>query len=168
MSQLLNKNWGIVSDIKTLIEQSKQQVLVVVNATITMLYWQVGNRINTEVLKDQRAEYGKQILHTLSTQLTSDYGVGWSEKHLRHCLRFAEIFLDEQIVSALRRQLSWTHIKSIIYLEDELKRMFYIEMCKIEKWSTRTLQERINSMLYERTAISKLPEETIKGIECYE
>jgi len=81
---------------------------------------------------------------------------------LRHCLRFAEIFPDEAIVSALRRQLSWTHIRTLMYIDDELKRSFYIEICKREKWSTRALHERINSMLYERTAISKKPEETIK------
>lgn len=163
MKNEFNKNTEIVADIKALIEQSKQQVSIAVNATLTMLYWQVGNRINTEVLKDNRAEYGKQIVNTLSAQLTAVYGLGWSEKQLRHCLRFAETIKDEQIVSALRRQLSWTHIKSVIYIEDEVKRLFYFEMCKIENWSTRTLQERINSMLYERTAISKKPEKTIKN-----
>lgn len=153
---------SLVSEVKSLIEQSRQQVSVAVNATITLLYWSIGKKINEEILKDQRAEYGKQIVRSLSAQLTKDYGNGWSEKHLRHCLRFAETIADEQIVSALRRQLSWTHIKSIIYIDEELKRLFYIEMCKIENWSTRTLQERINSMLYERTTISKKPEETIK------
>ena len=162
MSNSLDKNNLFVHEIKTLIEENKQQVSVAVNATMTMLYWQIGNRINTEILKDQRAEYGKQIVVSLARQLELKYGSGWSEKQLRHCLRFAETFTDELIVSALRRQLSWTHIKSIIYIEEELKRMFYIEMCKIEKWSTRTLQDKINSMLYERTAISKKPEETIK------
>jgi predicted nuclease of restriction endonuclease-like (RecB) superfamily len=128
-----------------------------------MLYWQIGRRINQEVLKEQRAEYGRQIVVSLARQLETEYGKGWSEKQLRHCLRFAETFPDEEIVSALRRQLSWTHIKTLIYIDDELKRSFYIEMCKLEKWGTRILQERVNSMLYERTAISKKPEETIKN-----
>ncbi len=163
MKQKPIKNIAIVGDIKALIEQSKQQISIAVNATITQLYWQIGKRINTEILKDERAEYGKEIVKTLSAQLTIDYGQGWGEKHLRHCLRFAETIKDEDIVSALRRQLSWTHIKSIIYLEDELKRAFYFEMCKIEKWSTRTLQERINSMLFERTAISKKPKKTLEN-----
>lgn len=95
---------GLVSEIKTLIEQSKQQVAVTVNATITTLYWQIGKRINTEILKDQRAEYGKQMVNALSTQLIAEYGNGWSEKQLRHCLRFAETMPEEQIVSAVRRQ----------------------------------------------------------------
>lgn len=161
--QNLTVKKGLVDDIKSLIEESKQQVSVAVNSTITTLYWQIGKRINDDLLKDNRGEYGKRVLSNLSKSLSDSYGNGWSEKHLRHCLRFAETIQDDDIFSALRRQLSWTHIKSVIYLDNELKRMFYIEMCKIEKWSTRTLQERINSMLYERTAISKKPEDTIKN-----
>jgi predicted nuclease of restriction endonuclease-like (RecB) superfamily len=99
---------------------------------------------------------------TLSQQLTQTYGKGWSEKQLRHCLHFAETFPDEQIVSALRRQLNWTHIKTLMYFDDSLKRDFYIEMSCLEGWSSRQLQERINSMLFERTAISRKPEETIR------
>lgn len=154
---------SLVGEIKTLIEQSRRQVAVTVNATMTMLYWQIGRRINQEVLNEQRAEYGRQIVVSLAQQLVTEYGRGWSEKQLRHCLRFAETFPDEEIVSALRRQLSWTHIKTLIYIDDDLKRSFYIEMCKLEKWGTRILQERVNSMLYERTAISKKPEETIRN-----
>lgn len=86
----LENPMGLVSEIKLLIEKSKQEIAIAVNATITILYWQVGKRINDEILKDKRAEYGKQIVTTLSTQLTAEYGTGWSEKHLRHCLRFAE------------------------------------------------------------------------------
>lgn len=158
-----NKKTGIVADIKSLIEQSKQQVSVAVNATITMLYWQVGNRINKEILKDQRAEYGKEIVSTLSRQLELEYGSGWSKRHLHHCLRFAEIYPDINIVHTLCAQLSWSHLRLIASMENDLKRLFYTEMCKIEKWSVRTFQDKINSMLYERTAISKKPEETIKS-----
>lgn len=157
------KLMSIFEDIKEIVEQSRVRIAIYVNAEITSVYWKVGERIRIEILKEQRAEYGKKIIKQLSVQLTQTFGSGWSEKHLRHCLRFAETFPDEKIVSALWRQLSWSHIKSISYIEDELKRMFYIEMCKLEKWSTRTLQERINSVLYERTAISKKPEKTIKN-----
>lgn len=72
-------------------------------------------------------------------------------------IRFAEVFPDIQIVSALLRQLSWTHFRSIIYIDDPLTRDFYAEMCRIELWNTRTLQQRIDSMLFERTALSKKP-----------
>jgi predicted nuclease of restriction endonuclease-like (RecB) superfamily len=163
MSKEINPIPPITSDIKTLIEQSRQNVALAVNAEITLLYWKVGKRINDEVLGNERAEYGKQIVYALSIQLINDYGTGWSEKQLRHCMQFASVFMEEQIVSALRRQLSWTHIKAFIYMEDPLKRVFYIEMCKLEKWSSRQLQERIQSLLYERTAISKKPEFTIQN-----
>lgn len=153
----------LLDEIKQLIEQSRQKVAVEVNSTISILYWQVGKRINYEILQNKRAEYGKQIVQSLSYQLKGEYGKGWSEKHLRHCLRMAETIPDENIIFALSRELSWTHLRSIIYIDDELKRSFYIEMCRNEKWNTRVLQERINSMLYERTAISKKPELTIKN-----
>ena len=163
MSKALSSNPRFFSEIKSLIEQSRRQVAVTVNATMTMLYWEVGKRIREEVLHDQRAEYGRQIVESLAGQLTLEYGKGWGKRQLHHCLRFAEVLPDIQIVNALRTQLSWTHIRTVIAIDDELKRTFYIEMCRTEKWSTRLLQERINSMLYERTAISKKPEETIQN-----
>ncbi len=162
MSNEINKIQPITSDIKSLIEHSRQNAALAVNAEITLLYWKVGKRINDEILGNERAEYGKQIVQTLSAQLELEYGKGWGEKQLRHCMQFAAVFNDEQIIYALRRQLSWTHLRSIIYMEDPLKREFYIQMCKLEKWSSRQLQERIQSMLYERTAISKKPELTIQ------
>jgi predicted nuclease of restriction endonuclease-like (RecB) superfamily len=163
MSKEIEKIQPLVGDIKTLITESRQQVAVAVNSAMSMLYWNIGKRINDEVLQNQRAEYGKEIVVTLSRQLSSEFGKGWSEKQLRHCLRFAQVFTDFQIVSTLWRQLTWSHIKELIYFDDELKRMYYIEMCKMVKWSVRTFRERINSMLFERTAISKKPELTIQN-----
>jgi predicted nuclease of restriction endonuclease-like (RecB) superfamily len=159
----LNKNNDLIVEIKSMIEQSKQQVAASVNAAITLLYWQIGKRINEEILLNSRADYGKQIVHTLSEQLVVEFGKGWGEKHLRHCLRIAETFQNKEIIYAVSRELSWTHLRSIIYIDEPLKRTFYLEMCKLERWSTRVLQERINSMLYERTAISKKPELTIQN-----
>ena len=157
------ENTQLFGSIRQLIEESRQQVAVAVNATITALYWQVGKKINQEILQNNRAEYGKQIVAALSQQLTKEYGKGWGEKQLRHCMRFAEVFPDEQIVYTLCRQLSWSHLRLIMFLDDPLKREFYIEMCKLEKWSFRTFRDRVNSMLYERTAISKKPELTIQN-----
>lgn len=159
----MNKNKDLISEIKSLIEQSRQQVAATVNSAITLLYWHIGRRINEEILLHNRAEYGRQIVQSLSAQLVLEYGKGWGEKHLRHCLRIAETFQDNEIVYAVSRELSWTHIRSIIYIDNPLKRSFYLEMCKLERWSTRVLQERINSMLYERTAISKKPELTVQN-----
>lgn len=157
--QNINK---LFSEIKQLIEEAKQNVAVVVNATTTVLYWNIGERINTEILDKKRAQYGKEVVKTLSRNLTEEYGKGWSEKQLRHCLRIAETFPDKEIVYALSRQLSWTHFRTIMYLKDEIRREFYLEMARLENWSTRTLDEKIDSMLFERTAISKKPDELIK------
>ena len=107
------------------------------------------------ILQNKRAEYGKEIVATVSRQLVEKYGSGWNEKTLRHCLRSAKIFSEDTIVSAVQRQLGWTHLKTIMYLKDDLQRQFYTEMCILERWSTRKLHEKIDGMLYERTAISK-------------
>ncbi len=132
---------------------------------LTGLYWRIGKRLSKAVLGGERAAYGQQVIRRLAKVLTAQHGRGWSAKQLHHCLRFAEIFPDEEIVYALRRQLSWTHIRALIYLEDPLKRQFYLAMTTQERWSTRTLAERIDSQLYERTAISKNPDES--AIEQY-
>ena len=157
-----SNNSLLVSDVRQMIEETRSMVATAVNAGLTMLYWNIGKRIHEEILKGERAEYGEEIVSNLSQQLVREYGNGFSTKNLRHMIRFVEIFPDEQIVSALRRQLSWTHFKSLIYQDDPIKREFYAEMCRIERWSTRTLQERMDSMLYERTAISRKPEEVIR------
>jgi len=149
-------------DIGKYIEESKMRVAISVNSELVLLYWKIGNRIKKEILKDKRAEYGRKIIISLSEKLIDKFGRNWSEKQIRHCLRCAETFSKNRILSAVRRQLSWTHIKTIMYIDDEVKRDFYLEMSVIEKWSTRLLQNRINTMLFERTAISKKPEKTIK------
>jgi predicted nuclease of restriction endonuclease-like (RecB) superfamily len=156
-------NVPLVNEVKTLIEQSKQQLSITVNATMSMLYWQIGKRINEEIEGKDRTElYGKEIVATLWRQLSETYGSAFSEKNLRRMMQFAKAFPDIKIVVSLIRQLSWSHIKILIPFEDDVKRFFYIEICKLERWSVRTFQERINSLLYERTTISKKPEETIK------
>jgi hypothetical protein len=124
---------------------------------MTMLYWQIGCRIHRDILKEKRAEYGAEIVASLSRQLVAEYGSGFSEKNLRRMLQFAEIFPDEQIVVGLIRQLSWSHFIALIPLKDSLQREFYAEMCRIERWSVRTLRQKMDSMLYERTALSKKP-----------
>ena len=151
----------LYSDVKALIEQSRQCVAAAFDAEIALLYWNVGRRLKNDVLENGRAEYGERILDNLSERLTIEYGKGWSHKQLRHCIQLSSIFPDEEIFSALRRKLNWTSIKMIMYIDDPLKRDFYIEMCAMNHWSTRLLGERINSMLYERTAISKMPDEVI-------
>lgn len=161
MEKLSTENTALFNEIKQLIQEAKNNATVAVNAELTLLYWHVGNRIAKEVLQGERADYGKQIISSLSKQLSTHFGQGWSTKQLHHCLRFVEIFPDIEIVSAVRRQFSWTHLKTLIYINDNIKREFYMAMTLQERWSTRTLIERIDSQLFERTAISKKPEQTI-------
>jgi len=153
---------NLIVDIRRLIEETRSAVAVTVNAGLTALYWRIGKRIKEEILKGHRAEYGKRIVVSLSRQLVQEYGNSFSEKNLRRIIQFAEVFPDEQIVVSLIRHLSWTHLLALIPLKDPLQREFYAEMCRVERWSVRTLRKKIDSMLYERTAISKKPEELAK------
>lgn len=152
---------ALATDIRQLIAEARTAAASAVNATLTLLYWHVGLRIRKEVLGAKRAAYGDEIVGTLARHLTVEHGQGFSAKNLRHMLRFAEAFPDEAIVSALRRQLSWTHFRALIYFDEPQKRDFYAEMCRLEGWSTRTLQERIESQLFERTVLSRKPGELI-------
>lgn len=149
-------------EIKQLIEEGKQSVAQAVNIGLTATYWNVGKKINDDILRNKRADYGKQVIATLSQKLTEEYGNGFSAKNIRRMLQFSEFFPDYPIVASLMRQLSWTHFTIIIPLKSDLKRDFYTQMCRLENWSVRTLRKKIDSMLFERTAISKKPEELAK------
>lgn len=156
-----NKSPELLGDIKQLITTAKQRAAVAINSELTLLYWQVGQRISNEVLKGERADYGKEIVSELAKILTVQFGRGWSKRNLFQMLKFSEIFPEVEIVQALSAQLSWTHFVQLCSIDDELKRNFYITMATQERWSTRTLDERIGALLFERTAISKKPDETI-------
>ncbi len=153
----------ILQDIQSMINAARERVASRVNAEMTGLYWRVGKRIHDEVLRGERAQYGTQLLEELAKSLMAEYGRGWSEPHLRQCMRLAAAFESEQILYTVCTELSWSHIRSLMYVEDATKRDFYIEICKLERWSVRQLQERMKSMLFERTAISKKPEQTIQN-----
>jgi predicted nuclease of restriction endonuclease-like (RecB) superfamily len=141
-----------------MILDARQEVARTVDAGLVTLYWQIGQRVRRDILQLKRAQYGEGIVSALGRQLSAEFGRGFDEKSLRHMLRFVEAFSDERIVSALRRQLTWTHFKTLAYVEDDLKREFYAEMCRIERWNTRTLSDKIGSMLFERTTLSKRPD----------
>jgi len=151
----------LLGDIRQLIDAAKQRAAVAVNAEISLLYWQIGQRIHQSILQGERAEYGKQVIASLSKQLMQAYGKGWGARQLRYCLNFAEVFPDIEIVNTLCAQLSWSHIRQLMVMDNPLKRDFYIEMSRMEHWSVRQLRERIDAMLFERTALSKKPDATI-------
>jgi predicted nuclease of restriction endonuclease-like (RecB) superfamily len=151
----------LVEDISLLVASAKQRAAAAINNEITLLYWQVGNRIHQEVLGGERADYGKQVIATLATELTAQYGKGWSKRNLAQMVKFAEVFTDSKIVQALSAQLMWSHFVILCAIDNPIKRDFYTTMAIQERWSTRTLDERIGALLFERTAISKKPDETI-------
>jgi len=126
-----------------------------------LMYWNIGKTINDDILQNQRAEYGKEIVATLSQQLNEQYGKGYSYSALTRMMKFAKS-IDEKNIVTLSQQLSWSHFRELITLEDHLKIEFYAQMSIAQSWSVRTLRKRIDSMLYERTALSKKPDELIK------
>jgi predicted nuclease of restriction endonuclease-like (RecB) superfamily len=148
---------GLLADVREMILEARQTVARGVNAALVVLYWNIGQRILRDILKEKRAGYGEQIFHSLSGKLTSEFGRGFTKTNLFNMVRFAEAFPDSKIMHALSAQLSWTHLRRIVYLDDPLKRDFYAEMCRIEGWNTRTLNQKVQSMLFERTALSKKP-----------
>ena len=138
----------LYQDVCHLIENTRQRLAATVNAEACIMHWQIGKRIKEDVLYNKRADYGKQIVKNLAKKLTEKYGSGWSDRKLLHCIRAAYTFSEDEIVYAVRTQLTWTHLRSIMFIEDELIRSFYFEMCRLEHWDTRTLNKKIDSQLY--------------------
>lgn len=152
---------ALLGDIRALIEAARKRAASTVNSELTMLYWRIGQRIRSQVLDGRRGAYGKEVLPTLAVQLVKDYGGSFAEQNLRRMVQFAATFPDERILVSLIRELSWTHFIALMPLKDPLQRDYYAQMASAERWSVRTLRERIDSMLYERTALSQKPDETI-------
>ena len=152
----------LFTDVCSIIEGTRNRIATYLNTEVCMTNWYVGKRIKEDVLNNQRAEYGKQILKNLASRLSEKYGTGWGVGKLKHCVRSAYLFTEEEIGYAVRSQLTWTHLRSLMGVKDELARTFYMEMCRMEHWDTRTLDDKIDTQLYERTAISRRPEEVIK------
>ena len=159
MSNITNNS--LFEQIRNLIEQTKNNVAIAINSSLTMMYWNIGKLINDEILQNKRAEYGKEIVATVSQQLIKQYGKGYSYSALTRMMKFAKN-IDEKNIATVSHQLSWSHFKELIVLEDTLKIEFYAQMSIAQNWGVRTLRERIDSMLYERTALSKQPDELIK------
>lgn len=149
----------LLGDIRSLIETARSRVAAAVNSELVLLNWRIGHRIRQDILGKERAEYGKRIVGSLAEQLTAAYGRGFSRPNLHRMVRLAEVFPDERIVSTLSRQLGWSHFLEIIHLEDPLKRDFYAQMCRVERWSVRTLRSKVQGMLFERTGISRKPKD---------
>jgi predicted nuclease of restriction endonuclease-like (RecB) superfamily len=152
----------LLGDLRGFIDAARDQVARAVNAGLVLLYWGIGERICREILGERRAAYGEQIVATVSAQLTAEYGRGFTAKTLWRMIQFVETFPDHEIVAALSRQLGWSHFMELIPLSDPLKRDFYAERCRLERWSVRTLRDKVHRMFYERTAIARKPAEVAR------
>lgn len=158
----LNNN--LYSDICKLIDEARTFVANTANKSMTLLYWKIGERINTDLLDGKRAQYGKQIVSHLATQLQLNYGKrGFEERNIRRMIQFTVLFPDFQIVSQAATKLSWSHFIELLSLKEALKREFYLTMALSESWGRDTLRNKIEGMLYERTLISRKPNELIKS-----
>jgi len=152
----------LVKDISALIDEARNHIAREYNSTQALLSWMIGKRIDEEILKSERAEYGENVVILLANHLGLNYGKGYSRPNLFRMIKFFKAFPNREIVSTLSRQLSWSHFVLICAIDDELKRNFYAEMCRVQRWSVRALQKELNGMLYERIALSKKPEEVIQ------
>jgi predicted nuclease of restriction endonuclease-like (RecB) superfamily len=152
---------GLLADLRSLIQSARQRIAAVAYATQTLLCWHLGRRLLHENLQGGRAAYGKQILVTVSRELTDEYGRGFSYAEIARMIQFAQQFPDEGIVVTLSQQLSWSHIHALLPIKDPLAREFYAEMCRIERWDVRTLRKKIGGMLFQRTALSRKPEAVV-------
>jgi predicted nuclease of restriction endonuclease-like (RecB) superfamily len=152
---------GLLSDLRGLIQSARQRIASTAYSTQTLLCWHLGHRLLRETLHGSRAAYGKQILVTVSQQLTAEYGRGFSHPEITRMVQFAQLFPEENIVVTLSQQLSWSHFHALLPIKAALAREFYAEMCRIEGWNVRTLRQKIGGMLFERTALSKRPKAVV-------
>ncbi len=137
-----------------LIEKSKNEIIIQNNSVLTQLFWKVGQLINTNILENSRAHYGKQIVVSLSQQLVNQYGRNFEEKNLRRMLQFAEQFNDFENVVSLSRQLSWSHILVILPIKSFESKLFYIQQTSTNALTVRELRKLVSSKTFERTAIA--------------
>jgi predicted nuclease of restriction endonuclease-like (RecB) superfamily len=152
----------LLMDLREIITSGREAVARTVNSALVMIYWNIGQRIHQDILDGKRAEYGKEILPTLSAKLVPEFGNGFSVPNLSRMMKIAEWFSDPKILSTLSKELSWSHFVEIIPLKDSLQRDFYAEMSRIERWNVRQLRQKIGGMLFERTALSRKPEKLIE------
>ncbi len=120
----MNLSYNLISEIKTLIASAKESAIRSVDHYRTLMYWHIGERIfNEEQQGKDRADYGNYLIKYLSEQLQPEYGSGFSVRQLE---RYRQFYRTFPIASSLRTQLSWTHYKSLLSIDNEDKREYYI------------------------------------------
>jgi predicted nuclease of restriction endonuclease-like (RecB) superfamily len=144
-------NNSFVSDIKQLIEHSRRTAYAAVNSIMIDTYWHIGQRIvEQEQQGEKRAEYGKQIIKMLSKELTQEYGEGWSERNLRNFRSFYLAFNDLEIWHTRVPNLTWSHIRTTLRVDDPVAARWYLQTASQEMWSVRTLDRNISTQYFER------------------
>jgi predicted nuclease of restriction endonuclease-like (RecB) superfamily len=146
----------LVLELSSLIEDSKQKITKVANSTLTLLFWKVGKRIQEEVLKNERAEYGKQIVGSVARQLEMKYGRNFTERNVRRMVQFAVDFNDFGIVSPLAAQLTWSHFIELFPLKAKKAKLYYAQNCIEQNWGKRELRNQIQRKAYERTELANI------------
>lgn len=144
----------LLADLREIISRGKSQAVAAVNSTLTLTYWHIGQRINTEVLRGERAAYGKQVIPSLAGELVAQYGKSFEARNLRRMMQFAEMFPDLGIVTPLVSQLSWTHFTVLLMLPDDAARHFYARQAIDHMWSKRELIRQIERKAFERSHIA--------------
>lgn len=146
--------------VETLIQKAGKNIAVYLNAEINHLYWAIGNYIVTEMQYETYSQHGRQILATLSQRLTEKFGKGYSYSALTRMIKVAEAY-NKELFATVSQTLSWSHFIELVAIENTTKRLFYQQMSIIEHWSVRTLRQKEDEMLFERTAIAAKPDDEI-------
>lgn len=141
-------------ELRDLIAASRQRLAATVNAELTLLYWRIGQRLSSEVLGGERAQYGAQLMDRLGERLAQEFGRGFEAKNLRRMVQFAQAFADASIVATLSRQLSWSHVVALLPLKSAEARHHYAEQASLERWSVRELRHQIERKAFERRVIA--------------
>ncbi len=156
MSKLKPIDKDLLNELVQVVEEGKDQVVYQVNSTLNLVYWQVGHKINEHIVKNDRAEYGKQVFENLSTEMSKRFGRSFSKRNLHRMSRFAEIFPDFETVVTLSPRLTWSHFITILPVKDPEARLFYAQKIADEMWSVRHTRKQIENKIYERTQIAAI------------
>lgn len=148
----MNLSQNLIHEIKSLIANAKEGAIRSVDHHRTVMYWHIGERIfNEEQQGKDRADYGNYLIKYLSEQLQPEYGSGFSVRQLE---RYRQFYRTFPIASTLRTQLSWSHYKLLLSIDNEDKREYYIAETVKNNWSVRQMERQINSQLFERLLLS--------------
>ncbi len=147
---------NLVQEISVLIEESKREVVKTANSALTLLFWQIGKRINDEILKNERAQYGKQIVSGVSEQLELKYGRNFTEKNVRRMIKFYQEFSDFNILPPLVAKLSWSHFIELFSLKSIDSKLYYAQNAIAQNWGKRELRNQIERKAFERNEIANV------------